>query len=83
MICNICLYLMMYLILRIYIYINVKKIHTKKVCFDKYFLIVHVSLNLVLTNLKSLVAVDDIYIKGTVSQNFVLILSFNFTSKNR
>ena len=32
----------------------------KKVLLDKYFSIVHISLNFVFTNLKFLVAVDDI-----------------------
>ena len=58
---NSCLYQMMYLILMI---------------FDKYFLIVHISLNFVLINLRFLVAVDNIYSEGTVSQDFVLSLSF-------
>ena len=66
---NICLYLMMYLILSI-IY-KCEKLYTKKGFFDKYFSIVHISLNSLLANLKFLVAVDDIYIEGTVSQNFV------------
>ena len=59
-----------------------EKLYTKKVFFDKYFLIVHNSLNFVLTNLKFLVALDDIYSEGTVSQNFVLSFSFYFMSKN-
>ena len=54
------------------------KLYTKKVFFDKYILIVHNSLNFVLTNLKILVPVDDIYSEGTVSQNFVLSFRFYF-----
>ena len=59
-----------------------KKLYTKKVFFDKYFLIVHNSLNFVLTNLTFRVAVDDIYSEGTVSQNFVLSFCFYCMSKN-
>ena len=59
-----------------------EKLYTKNVFFDKYFSIVHISLNFVLTNLRFLVAMDDIYIEETVSQNFVLSLSFCFMSKN-
>ena len=55
-----------------------EKIYTKKVFFDKYFSIVHSSLNVVLTDLKFLLAVHDINTEGTVSQNFVLSLSFYF-----
>ena len=50
--------------------------------FDKYFLIVHISLNFVVINLRFVVAVDGIHSEGTVSQNFVLSLSFYFMSKN-
>ena len=46
--------------------------------FDKYFLIVHTSLNFVVINLRFVVAVDDIHSEGTVSQNVVLSLSFYF-----
>ena len=66
---NICLYLMMYLILRIYI--NVKNYLQKNNFFDIYFSIVHISLNIVLNNLKCCEDVDDSSIKGTMSQNFV------------
>ena len=59
-----------------------EKLYTKNVFWDKSFLIVHISLNFVLTNLRFLVSVDDIYIEGTVSQNIVLSLSFYFMSKN-
>ena len=53
-------------------------IFTKKNYFFTYFLIVHISLNLVLNNLKFCENVDDIPIEGTVSQNLDLSLSFNF-----
>ena len=59
-----------------------EKLYTKNVFFNKYFLIVHISLNFILTNLRFLVIVDDICIEGTVSQDFVLSLSFYFMSKN-
>ena len=39
----------------------------KKVFFDKYFLIVHISLNFVVINLRFVVAVDDINSERTVS----------------
>ena len=55
----------------------------KKVFFYKYLSSVHISLNFLLTNLKLLVAVDDIYIERTVSQNFVLSLSFLFHVKKQ
>ena len=59
-----------------------EKLYTKKGFFDKYFSIVHISPNFVLIHLKFLVALDDIYNEGTVSQNLVLSLSFHFMSKN-
>ena len=58
----------MYLILRIYI--NMKNCISKKDNFDMYFLIVHISFNFVLRNIKFLVDVGDIHIEETVSQNF-------------
>ena len=75
---NICLYLMMYFILRIYI--NVKNYIES--FFNIYFSIVHISLNFVVNKLKFCVAVDDIYIEGKMSQNFVLSLRIYFMSKN-
>ena len=42
-----------------------ENLYTKKVFFDKYFLIVHNSPYFVLTDLKFLVALDDIYREGT------------------
>ena len=59
-----------------------EKLYTKTVFFDKYFSIVHISLNFVLTDLRFLVAIDDMYIERTLSQNFVLSLSFCLMSKN-
>ena len=50
--------------------------------FYEYFLIFHISLNFVVINLRFVVAEDDIHSEGTVSQNFVLSLSFYFMSKN-
>ena len=45
-------------------------------------MIVHISLNFVVINLRFVVAVDDIHSEGKGSQNFVLSLSFYFMSKN-
>ena len=73
---NICLYLLMYLILRIHI--NVKNSIQKKKFLAFIFLIVHISLKFSLRNIKSLVAVDDSHIEGSVSQNFDLCLSLVF-----
>ena len=50
--------------------------------FGIYFLIVHISPNFALRNVQFCVAVDDIHLEGTVSQNFDLCLSFCFMSKN-
>ena len=55
-----------------------EKLYTKKDIFGIHFLIVHISLNFTLRNIKSLVAADDFHIKGTVSQNVDLCLSFCF-----
>ena len=66
----------MYLILRIYI--NVKNCIQKKDNFGIYFLIVHSPFNFAFRNIIFLVAVDDIHIEGTVSQNFDIYLSFSF-----
>ena len=77
---NTFLYLLMYLILRIYI--NVKNCIQKKDNFGTLFSIVHISLDFALRNIKFLVSVDDIHPEGTVSQNFDLCLSFCFMSKN-
>ena len=51
--------------------------------FGLYFSNVHISTNIVLKDIKSLVAVDEIHVEGTVSQNFVLSLSFHFMQKKR
>ena len=59
-----------------------EKLYAKKVYFDTYFSIVHISLNFALNNLKFCGAVDDIPIEGTMSQIFVLSLRFHFMSKN-
>ena len=70
----------MYSILRIYIHL---KNYIKKKYFLAYmFLVIHISLNFALSNLKFCEAVDDISIEGTVSQSYVLSLNFNFMSKN-
>ena len=71
---------MMYLIFRIHI--NVKNYTQFFKIFDIYFSIVHISFHFALRNVKSCVAVDDIHIEGTVSQNFDSCLSFCFMSKN-
>ena len=63
---------MMHLILRIYI--NVNKYIQKSIFLTIIFQSSIISLNFLLTNLKFLVAVDDIYIEGTISQTFVLSL---------
>ena len=50
--------------------------------FGLYLSNVHISTNIVLRNIKSLVVVGEIHVEGTVSQNFVLSLSFHFMQKN-
>ena len=45
------------------------------------FLIVHISTNFVLDGLKFWMHVPNIHVEGTVSQIFVLGLSFHFMSK--
>ena len=59
-----------------------KKMYTKKPNFGIYFSIVHISLNFALRNVKFLVAIVDIYLEGTVSQNFDICLSFCLMPKN-
>ena len=54
----------------------------EKVIFLLLFLIVHISTNFVLDGLKLWVRVSNIHVEGTVSQIFVLCLSFYFMSKN-
>ena len=56
--------------------------YTKKDNFGIYILIVHISFNVALRNITFPVAVGDIHIKGTVSQNFDICLIFCFLSKN-
>ena len=55
---------------------------SKTVIFLLLFLTVHISINFVLDGLKFSVHVPDIHVEGTVSQIFVLGLSFYFMSKN-
>ena len=57
-----------------------EKLYTKKENFGIYFSIVHISPDFALRNIKFLVRMDDIYLEGTVSQNFDLCLSFCFIS---
>ena len=58
--------------------------YTKKDNFGIYILIVHISFSVALRNIKFLVAVGDIHIKGTVSQNFdIIMLNFLFYVKKR
>ena len=59
-----------------------EKLHKKKENFGIYFSNVHISLDFALRNIKFLVSVEDIYLEGTVSQNFDLCLGFCFMSKN-
>ena len=54
----------------------------KKDNFGTYYVIVHISFNFAFRTLKFLVAVDDIQIEGTMSQNFDICLSSCFMSKN-
>ena len=58
------------------------KLYTKKDNFGIYFSIVHISFNFALRNKNNLVAVGEIHIEGTVSQNFDICLSFCCISKN-
>ena len=70
---SIFLYLLMYVILEI----DMKfKICIQKYFFGFYFSIVHISTNIVFRNLESRVAIGEIHVEGTVSQNLVLGLSF-------
>ena len=58
------------------------KWYLKRYYFLLLFLIVHISTNFVLDGLKFSVHVPNIHVEGTVSQIFVLDLSFHFMSKN-
>ena len=58
------------------------KISIQKRFFLLYFSNVHISTNIVLQYIKSLVAVGEIHVEGAVSQSFVLSLSFHFMQKN-
>ena len=61
---------------------EIEEMHTQMFFFGLYFSIVHISTNIVLKDLKCRVAVGEIRIEGTVSQNLVLGLSFYFMQKN-
>ena len=50
--------------------------------FNLYFSTVHISINNVISRLKFCMHVRNIAVKGTMSQNFFLSLSFYFMSKN-
>ena len=67
----------MYLILRIY---KCEKLYSKKENLCIYFSIVHISVNFALRGLTHFVAIGDIHIEGTVSQNSDF--SSCFMSKN-
>ena len=56
--------------------------YTKKQNVGIYFSIVHISLNFALRNVKFLVAIVDIYLEGTVSQNSDICFSFCLMQKN-
>ena len=58
------------------------KISIQKKVVGLYFSNVHISTNIVLKNIKSRVAVGEIHVEGTVSQNFV-VLVFIFLAKKR
>ena len=53
---------------------EIENLHIIMYFFGLYFLIVHISTDIVLTNLKSPVVVGGIHVEGTVSQNLVLSL---------
>ena len=59
-----------------------KKMYAKKVIFDLYFSIVHISTNNVLGNLTFCEHLDNIPLEGTVSQVFYLSLGSHLMSKN-
>ena len=61
---------------------EIQNLHIKMYFFGLYFYIVHISTNIVLTNLKLPVVVGGIHVEGTVSRNFVLSLIFYFLQKN-
>ena len=58
------------------------KICVQNSIFRLYFSIIHTSNNVVIGNLKSCMAVGEIYVKGTMSHNFVLGHSLYFMQKN-
>ena len=62
---------------------KLKKMYAKKVIFDLYFSIVHISTNNVLGNLKSCEHLDNIPLEGTVSQIFLFKSWFSFYVKKR
>ena len=57
---------------------EIRNLHVKMYLLVLYFLIVHISTNIVLKNFKCPVVVGGIHVEGTVSQNLVLSLSFHF-----
>ena len=59
-----------------------RKWHMKIRFFDFYFLVVHISADNVLYGLIFFTHVSNIPVEGTVSQIFVLGLSFYFMAKN-
>ena len=59
-----------------------KKIVSEKVFFYFYFLVVHISTNNALGGLFFSMLVNNIHVEGTVSQIFVLGITFYFMPKN-
>ena len=57
--------------------------YTEMYFFYLNFSIVHISTNNVIGGLKFYIHVGDIHVEGTLSQIFVLLLSFYFYVKNR
>ena len=77
-------------IILLYLYIDVsnfeniyggRKWYLKRYFFLLLFMIVHISTNFVLDGLKLWMHVPNIHVEGTLSQIFVLDLSFCFMSK--
>ena len=54
----------------------------KKCFYCFYFLIVHFSINNVLSGLTFLMLIDNIHVEGTASQIFALSIIFYFMIKN-
>ena len=59
-----------------------RKLYLKNLFFYFYFSIVHISTNYALDDLRFWMHVSNIYVEGTVSQIFVLSLSFDFMPQN-